>query len=75
MFDGNKHSTDNDKEGLLADYLRNEAIDIVRATEIWLTNQDRDVIWIESNELVKDSYHISTVYRDSRKGGISSNIQ
>ena len=46
------------KEHLLADYLISKAIDVVRATETWLTNQDRDVIWKESNELVKDGYHI-----------------
>ena len=55
------------KEDLLADYLRSEAIDIVIVTETWLTNQDRDVIWIESNELVKDAYHISAVNRDRRR--------
>ena len=58
-----------EKEDLLADYLQSKAIDIVIATETWLTNQDRDVIRIESNELVKDGYHISAVNRDRRKEG------
>ena len=57
------------KENLLADYLRSKAINIVIVTEIWLTNQDRDVIWMESNELVKDGYLISAVNRDRRRGG------
>ena len=57
------------KEDLLADYLRSEAFDIVIVTETWLTNQDRDLVWIESNELVKDGYLISTVNRGWRRGG------
>ena len=44
------------KEDLLADYLRNGAIDMVIATETWLPNQDRDMIWIEFNTIVRDGY-------------------
>ena len=68
MLDGNKHSI-NKKEDLLTDNLRSEVIDNVIATEAWLNNQDRDVIWIESNELVNNGYDISAGSRDSRKGG------
>ena len=57
------------KEDLLAYYLRSKAIYIVIVTETWLTNQDRDVIWIESKELVKDGYIFSAVNRDKRRGG------
>ena len=60
------------KEDLLADYLRSEAVDMVLATETWLTNQDRDVIWIESNGHVRDDYHISMLHRDSKsRGGLA----
>ena len=57
------------KKDLLADYLRSEAINIVIVSETQLTNKDRDVIWVESNELVKDGYFISAVNRDRRRGG------
>ena len=57
------------KEDLLAKYFRSEVIDMVIATVTWLTNQDRDVIWIESNGLVKDGYHISVINRDSKNRG------
>ena len=36
--------------------MRCEAIDVAIATETWLTNIDRDVVWMESNALVKDDY-------------------
>ena len=41
------------KEDLLTDYLRCEAIDIAVITEMWLTNSDADAIWMESNGLKK----------------------
>ena len=46
------------KEDLLTDYMRNEAIDMTIATETWLTNHDRDVSWMESNGFVKDGYQV-----------------
>ena len=64
----NTHSI-KDKEDILTDYVRSEAIDMIIATEIWLINQDRDVIWMESNEVVKDGYHISAINRDGKRGG------
>ena len=42
------------KEDLLTDYMKNEAIDMATATEAWLTNHDMDVIWMELNGFVKD---------------------
>ena len=56
------------KEDILPNYLRSEAIDMVIATETWLTNQDRDVIQMEANELVKDVYLISAINRDGKRG-------
>ena len=56
------------KENLLADYLRCEAIDIVVITETWLTNSDMDAIWMESNEFKKDGYQVSAINRIGRKG-------
>ena len=43
-------------EDLLTDYMRNEANIMTIATETWLTNHDRDVIWMELNGFVKDVY-------------------
>ena len=57
------------KEDILSDYMRSEAIDMAIATETWLTNNDRDVVWLESNRLVKDGYQISIRNRDGKKGG------
>ena len=42
-----------DKDDILSEYMRSEATDVAIATETWLTNNDRDVVWLESNELVK----------------------
>ena len=42
------------KDDILSEYMRSEATDVAIATETWLTNNDRDVVWLESNELVKD---------------------
>ena len=39
--------------------MTSEAIDMAITTETWLTNSVRDVVWLESNELVKDAYEIS----------------
>ena len=44
---------------ILSEYMRSEAIDMAIATETQLTNNDRDVVWLESNRLVKDGYNIS----------------
>ena len=41
------------KDHALSQYMRSEAIDIAIVTETWLTNSDRDMVWLESNELVK----------------------
>ena len=61
-----------ENEDLLAKYLRSEAIHIVIVTETRFTNQDRDVIWTESNEFVKDGYLINAVNQDRRsRGGIT----
>ena len=54
------------KEDIVSDYMRREAIDIAIATETWLTNNDRDVVWLESNGFVRDGYLIST---SNRVGG------
>ena len=42
------------KDDILSEYMRSEAIDMAIATETWLTNSVRDVVWLESNKLVKD---------------------
>ena len=47
------------KEDIQSDYMRSEAMDVVIATETWLTNNDRDVVWLESKWFVKDGYQIS----------------
>ena len=57
------------KEDTLSDYMRSEAIDLAIATETWLTNNDRDVVWLESNGFVKDGYQISVRNRVGKKGG------
>ena len=44
------------KEDRLSDYMRSEAIDVAIATETWLTNNDRNVVCLESNGFVKDEY-------------------
>ena len=44
------------KENLLADYLRCEAIEIAVITETWLTNSVIGAIWMESNKFKKDGY-------------------
>ena len=57
------------KEDLLTDYMGNEAIDMTIATETWLTDHDRDVIWMESNRFMKDGYQVSEINRVGKKGG------
>ena len=54
---------------MLSDYMRREAINIAIATETWLTNNDRDVVWLESNGFVRDGYLISASNRVGRRGG------
>ena len=49
--------------------MRSEVIDVAIATETWLTNNDRDVVWSESNSLLKDGHQISVRNRDGKKGG------
>ena len=39
------------------------------ATETWLSNSVRDVVWLESNELVKDGYQISVRNTEGKRGG------
>ena len=56
------------KEDLLTDYMRNEAIDMTIATETWLTDHNRDAIWMESNGFMKDGYQISAINRVGKKG-------
>ena len=55
------------KDVILSEYMRSETTDMAIATEIWLTNNDRDVVWLESNGLVKDGYQISVRNRDGKK--------
>ena len=57
------------KEDILSDYVRREAIDIAIATETWLTDNDRDVVWLESNGFVTDRYLISMSNRVGWRGG------
>ena len=54
------------KDDILSEYMRSEAIDIAIATETWLSNSVRDVVWLESNELVKDGYQISVKNRNGK---------
>ena len=49
--------------------MRSEAIDIAIVTETWLTNSVRDIVWLESNELVKGGYQISVRNREGKRGG------
>ena len=57
------------KDDLLNDYIRCEAIDMAIVTETWLTNSEMDAVWMESNGFVKDGYQISAVNRIDKKGG------
>ena len=57
------------KDDILSEYMRGETIDTAIATESWLTNSVRDVIWLKSNELVKDGYQISVRNREGKRGG------
>ena len=57
------------KDDTLSEYMRSEAIDIAMVTETRLTNSDRDMVWLESNELVKDGYQISIRNREGKRGG------
>ena len=54
--------------------MRSEAIDVAIATEIWLSNNGMDMVWLDSNGLVKDSYQISVRNRDGKNGGSLSLI-
>ena len=56
------------KEDLLTDYLRCEAIYIAVITETWLTNSHMDAIWMVPNGFKKDSYQISAINRIGMKG-------
>ena len=42
--------------------------DVIGA-ETWLTNSVRDMVWLESNELVKDGYQINVRNREGKRGG------
>ena len=57
------------KDDALSEYMRSEAIDIAIATKTWLTNSVRDMVWLESNELVKGGYQISVRNREGKIGG------
>ena len=57
------------KDTILSEYMGSEAIDIAIATETWLTSSVRDVVWLESNNLVKDGYQISVRNREGKRGG------
>ena len=56
------------KYDALSEYMRSEAIDITIATKTWLINSIRDMVWLESNELVKDGYQISVRNREGKRG-------
>ena len=56
------------KDDLLNDCMRFEAVDMAIVTETWLTNSEMDAIWIESNGFVNDGYQISLVNRIGKKG-------
>ena len=59
------------KDDALCEYMRSEAIDIAMVTETWFTNSVRDVVWLESNELVKDGYQISVRNREGKRGDLA----
>ena len=58
------------KDDILSEYIRSEAIEIATVTETWLTSSVRDVIWLEANELVKDGYQIRVRNREGKRGGV-----
>ena len=49
--------------------MRREAVDIAITTETWLTDNDRDLVWLESNGFVRDRNLISTSNRVGGRGG------
>ena len=57
------------KDDILSEYMRSEAIGIVIVTETWLTNSVRDVVWLESIKLVKNGYQINVRNREGERGG------
>ena len=69
MTDATEHQSIKNKEDLLTDYLRCEAIDIAVITETWLTDSDMDAIWMKSNGFKKDGYQISVINRIGKNGG------
>ena len=44
-------------------------IDILLLTETWLTSKETEKIWIDSSDLNKDQYNLTSAIRESRRGG------
>ena len=55
------------KELLIHDYIHEQKIDMMILTETWLSSED--AVRIDSSELNKNGYRISTSHRKERKGG------
>ena len=55
------------KDVALSEHMRSEAIDIAIVTETWVTNSVRDMVWLESNEFMKDGYQISVRNSEGKK--------
>ena len=55
------------KDTLVMDKVSESKTDICIITEMWL--KDSNNIWIESSEMRKNGYYITTANRKSRQGG------
>ena len=57
------------KEALILDHLLQYKVDLAMVTETWLTDTDRDKVWLQSSDVNKDIYSLSLSIRTCKRGG------
>ena len=58
------------KEALILDHLLQHKVDLAVVTETWLTDTDRDKVWLQSSDVNKDIYSLSSSIRTCKRGGV-----
>ena len=57
------------KEALILDHLLQYKVDLAVVTETWLMDTDRDKVWLQSSDVNKDIYSLSSSIRTCKRGG------
>ena len=56
------------KEALILDHLLHYKVDLAVVTETWLMDTDRDKVWLQSSDVNKDIYSLSSSIRTCKRG-------